>query len=82
MLKSNYKKNKLLQGSEQQNMFQAQTSFHHDKQYGFIMSVENVILTNIHLLPPITQPMVPSVVSINIGKNQYPLSIMYTHTYC
>ena len=33
------RKNKVLQGSEEQIFFQAQTSFHHDKQHGFIRSV-------------------------------------------
>ena len=42
LFKSNFKKNKLLQDIEEQNIFQAQTSFHHDKQCGFITSVENV----------------------------------------
>ena len=40
-----YKKNKVIQGSEQQHIFQVRISFHHEKQYVFIRSVENVILT-------------------------------------
>ena len=35
------KKNEVLQVSEKQNIFQLPTNFHHDKQHGFIRSVEN-----------------------------------------
>ena len=43
------KKNKHFPGSESQNIFQVQTSFHHDQEHGFIRSVENVIFTNIYI---------------------------------
>ena len=41
------RRTKFSKALKKQKYFQLQTSFHHDKQHGFIMSVENVIITRI-----------------------------------